>query len=373
MTQQKTMQTTTRLSSILALALTAGFTFLVLAPASGQKTDAVRQKEACVSNLKSIHEAIQRFRRDQQTLPNWLSDLVPKYLADSSVLTCPAAAAFSRDKTKSYPHVADPKVPNAYVYEFCDGEMGAIAPGGKMKLRELRSLQMAVVGGDIPILRCLGHEPVLNVGFDGVVSESPLRWEEQFRDRVAPSDLQAEKLLARFSSATAQKVAVRPESRARKDVKPDRLLGKPAPNFELELLDGDRFELANHKGKDIVILDFWATWCGPCRNALPGLVEISKEYRPKNVLFQAVDLQEEPDTIRGYLKKSGLSFSVPLDKDGSVSELFGVDGIPHTVIVGKDGTVQAIHVGYSPDNKKRIQRELDDLLAGKKLAPAPKD
>src|SRR5713226_7678177 len=121
------MKTITSRNSILVLALTAGFTLLALASAHGQKTGdaaqtstAAQTKEACSRNLTRIYEAIQDFRRDQQQLPHWLSDLVPKYLPDSSVLTCPAAS--HADNAKSYPHVADPKIATAYVYEFCDGE-----------------------------------------------------------------------------------------------------------------------------------------------------------------------------------------------------------------------------------------------------------
>jgi thiol-disulfide isomerase/thioredoxin len=208
-----------------------------------------------------------------------------------------------------------------------------------------------------------------------VFFESPVDWMDRFRDLVNPEDLQPDKLMARFTSSTAQKLAAKPDEparRSRSDSESSSLLGKPGPNFELDLLEGGRFELAEQKGKNVVILDFWATWCGPCRAALPGLLEISKEYQNKGVLLRAVDSGEEADTIRAYLKKANFVLSVPLDKDGSVAELYGVSGIPHTVIVGKDGTVQAIHVGYSPENKDRLRRELNDLLAGKPLPREPK-
>ena len=72
------------------------------------------------------------------------------------------------------------------------------------------------------------------------------------------------------------------------------MIGKPAPEFTLPLLDGGIFELAAHRGKEIVLLDFWATWCGPCRAAMPVLVDVAKEYADKGVRYYAIDLREEP-------------------------------------------------------------------------------
>ncbi len=145
------------------------------------------------------------------------------------------------------------------------------------------------------------------------------------------------------------------------------LLGRPAPEFSLPLLDGGQVKLAAHKGENIVILDFWATWCGPCRRALPLLVDVSESYKDKGVVFYGVNQRENPDTIREFLRKEGLEFTVALDADGKVGDLYGVEGIPQTVIVGKNGTVQAVHVGFHPNLKKRLKDELDALLAGKQL------
>ena len=145
------------------------------------------------------------------------------------------------------------------------------------------------------------------------------------------------------------------------------LLGKPAPDFKLDLLEGGEFELAAFKDKKIVILDFWATWCGPCRSALPILAQVAEQYKSKDVILRAVDLREQPEKIRTYLKTTDFPLTILLDKDGSIAKLYGVTGIPQTVIVGKDGIVQAVHVGYSPEVKQTLQQNLDTLLGGGSL------
>ena len=158
------------------------------------------------------------------------------------------------------------------------------------------------------------------------------------------------------------------ESMAGPSGSPNDLLGKAAPDFEMQLLDGGTVASAQHKGSDILILDFWATWCGPCIRAMPDLMAIAEEYSDRNVILYAVNVRESADNVEAFLKEREWSLKVPMDRDGSVSNKFKVGGIPQTVIVDKDGTVQAVHVGYSPDNKATLKRELDTLLRGEKLA-----
>ena len=148
---------------------------------------------------------------------------------------------------------------------------------------------------------------------------------------------------------------------------PQALLGQTAPPFELELLDGDSMALAEHSGQDIVILDFWATWCGPCIRAMPHQMEVAEEYRDQNVVFYAINQRERDQTVSRFLEQREWDLTVPMDRDGSVGGLYNVRGIPQTVIIGRDGTVQAVHVGFSPRLGDRLRRELDTLLAGEHL------
>lgn len=149
---------------------------------------------------------------------------------------------------------------------------------------------------------------------------------------------------------------------------PHPLLGKPAPDFELAKRGGGKVDLAAYKGKDVVILDFWATWCGPCVRALPTIAKVAAKYRDRGVVFYAVDLEESPEDVAQFLKEQQLDIPVLFDSDNAVAKLYKVSGIPQTVLIGKDGTVQVVHVGLLPDLEKRLSGELDDLLAGKDLA-----
>ncbi|CAN5493932.1 hypothetical protein BH11CYA1_BH11CYA1_12980 [soil metagenome] len=140
------------------------------------------------------------------------------------------------------------------------------------------------------------------------------------------------------------------------------LLKKEAPAIVLSTLDGGKFDLAALKGKNVVVLDFWATWCPPCRQALPILAEVTKAYEAKGVKFYAIDLKEEPGKIEAFLRSQGLQINVALDKDGKVANDYKVEGIPQSVIIGKDGLVKVVHVGFSGDLKSRLNSELESIL-----------
>lgn len=191
----------------------------------------------------------------------------------------------------------------------------------------------------------------------------------EFALRVAFQDWQTDDQLAAASFAIepppgAEKVDSIFESSADG---PHPLLGKEAPAFELALLAGGKVRLADHKDKEIVILDFWATWCGPCVRALPTIAEVAGEYKGKGVVFYAVNLAEEPAMVKEFLEQIELDIPVAMDLEGAVGTLYRADAIPQTVIVGKGGLVEAVHVGLVPDLKKQLSGELETLLGGKSL------
>lgn len=146
------------------------------------------------------------------------------------------------------------------------------------------------------------------------------------------------------------------------------LVGKPAPAFKLESLDGGQINLDDAKGKRVVILDFWASWCGPCTKALPLLAEVAKDYQGKGVVLYAVNQKENSTTIKNFLKDKNIAVTVALDAKGEVGGLYGVEGIPQTVIIDTQGVVQAVHVGLLPNLKHQLSDELDKILAGQSLA-----
>ncbi|TAN36337.1 MAG: DUF2092 domain-containing protein [Verrucomicrobia bacterium] len=169
--------------------------------------------------------------------------------------------------------------------------------------------------------------------------------------------------------ANAKKVdSFKPQANAEEEPHP--LLGKVAPDFELSLLDGSKAAFAKHKGKDVVLLDFWATWCGPCRKSLPLLADVAVKFKDKGLVFYAVNQRENAEAIKDFLAKQNLKLTVALDSEGKLGEAYGVEGIPQTVLIGKDGVVQVVQVGYAPDMKDTLTKQIEDVLAGKRLAPA---
>ena len=146
------------------------------------------------------------------------------------------------------------------------------------------------------------------------------------------------------------------------------LLGQPAPNLQVSLLDGTSFDLSEKKGENIVIIDFWASWCQPCVMALPILSEVAKEYESKGVVLVAVNVDGmSVEGIQDFMENRGLSFNAALDQGGMNSVRYRVGPIPQTVIVGKDGIVHDVKLGLPPNLKEDISGKLDKLLAGKSL------
>ena len=152
-----------------------------------------------------------------------------------------------------------------------------------------------------------------------------------------------------------------------RDEAPHPLLGEPAPEFEVDRLDGDAFKLADVLEKKVVMLDFWATWCGPCVDALPQVTAAAKEFED-DVVFFAVNIGEKADDVRKFLDAKELDTPVLLDAEGAVAEKYGANAIPQTVLIGKDGRVQVVHIGGSPDMKRMLVRDLRKLLKGEDLA-----
>ncbi len=149
-----------------------------------------------------------------------------------------------------------------------------------------------------------------------------------------------------------------------------KMVGTVADDFELPLLDGTKFRLRDHADK-IVVLDFWATWCGPCVAALPDYIAATSEFDSSKVIFVAVNQQEASDQIRGFLTEKSLSPTVGLDRNGDIAQKFHVSGIPHTVILGRGNVVEDVHVGYQQGGGESMQIAIQQLLDGTWKRPAP--
>jgi thiol-disulfide isomerase/thioredoxin len=109
-------------------------------------------------------------------------------------------------------------------------------------------------------------------------------------------------------------------------------------DFTLKDPEGRSVTLSRLKGK-VVFLNFWATWCGPCRVEMPGMEALHRRYREEGLEFVAVDIMEDGDRVRDFLKDKGYTFPVLLDTAGSVSSSYGIQAVPSTYILDRDGKI----------------------------------
>ncbi|HEY4313178.1 MAG TPA: TlpA disulfide reductase family protein [Pirellulales bacterium] len=139
------------------------------------------------------------------------------------------------------------------------------------------------------------------------------------------------------------------------------LVGKAAPDFQLDMLDGPRFVLAEQRNS-VMVLDFWASWCGPCRQAMPQVDKVTREFADQGVKLVAVNLSETPEQIRTALEQLQISVPVALDRQGRVAEQYGATAIPQTVIVARDGTVARLFVGGGNHFEEQLRAALRNVL-----------
>jgi len=135
------------------------------------------------------------------------------------------------------------------------------------------------------------------------------------------------------------------------DVSP--LVGKPAPDFTLAMLEGEDFSLLKAKGK-VVVLDFWATWCAPCVRSLPPLIEAMADFSPEQVAFVTVNQGESRKQVQRFLEIRDFQMPVAFDPDMEVGAKFGAEAIPYTVVVDPNGTVTYVTMGASPESEKKL-------------------
>ena len=142
----------------------------------------------------------------------------------------------------------------------------------------------------------------------------------------------------------------------------DPLIGQKAPNFQTQFLNEEEFKLSDQKGK-VVILDFWATWCGPCVRALPELQKATSSFNKNKVTLLAVNQGESKKVISKFLKKKQLkALSVIMDETRKIGGDYKVKGIPKTVIIDQKGVVRHVHVGFSSGMGERLKGEVNKLL-----------
>jgi thiol-disulfide isomerase/thioredoxin len=133
-----------------------------------------------------------------------------------------------------------------------------------------------------------------------------------------------------------------------------------APEFSLSDLNGRRIDLASQKGK-VVLLDFWATWCGPCRIEIPGFVKLQERYRDQGLVVIGVSLDDSVEPVREFYREFNMNYAVAMG-DERVTELYGgILGLPTTFLIGRDGRIYAKHMGATDISV--FEDEIKTLLA----------
>jgi len=137
--------------------------------------------------------------------------------------------------------------------------------------------------------------------------------------------------------------------------------GQRAPEFSLPSLAGSTVTLSSMKGK-VVLVDFWAQWCEPCKKELPQLDRLAKQYAQKGVVIVAVNIDKQRENAERMVKQLGVSLPVLLDPAGSVAGTYDLPKMPTSFVIDKKGIVRFVNEGFDgPKDVDRFKQELDEL------------
>ena len=136
----------------------------------------------------------------------------------------------------------------------------------------------------------------------------------------------------------------------------------PAPAFTLtSAVTGQQAALSEYKGQ-VVLVNFWATWCGPCQQEMPLLEQMYKKYKPAGFTLIGVNVDKEAPPVKELLTRKPVSFPVLLDPANQVSKAYHVDEMPSSVIIDRKGVIRYIHRGYKPGDENEYQDRIRQLI-----------
>ncbi len=140
--------------------------------------------------------------------------------------------------------------------------------------------------------------------------------------------------------------------------------GEAAPDFQAKALGGQALSLSGLKGK-VVLLDFWATWCGPCEETIPHLIELHAKKRERGLEVVGISVDDYPEDVPAFVKSHGMKYPVFVDAEKEVMDLYGVRNVPTTVLVDRTGKVRGRWLGAGEEVEAELDAAIDALLAEK--------
>jgi peroxiredoxin len=135
----------------------------------------------------------------------------------------------------------------------------------------------------------------------------------------------------------------------------------PAPDFTLRTLEGQNLRLQEQRGQ-VVLVNFWATWCAPCRQEMPHLNRLYDKYRASGFVLLGVNVDDDTTKAAGVAAKLGVRFPVLLDTEKKVSRLYDLNSMPATVLIDRDGRVRQYHRGYREGYEDTYDKQIRELL-----------
>ena len=138
-------------------------------------------------------------------------------------------------------------------------------------------------------------------------------------------------------------------------------LDQAAPDFTLKSLDGKNLKLSELAG-NVVLLNFWASWCGPCRKEMPLLNDLQKKYESLGFVVLGVNVEQNTDPAKSFLKKTPVDFPILFDSANNVSKLYDVIAMPTTVMIDRNGTMRYLHRGYKAGDEKKYKKMVKKLI-----------
>ncbi|UUA72036.1 TlpA family protein disulfide reductase [Cellvibrio sp. QJXJ] len=138
-------------------------------------------------------------------------------------------------------------------------------------------------------------------------------------------------------------------------------LAEPAPDFTLPSSSGENVRLAEQRGQ-VVMLNFWASWCGPCRQEMPLLDEMSKRYSSAGFVLYGVNVEEDNTDAKKLIQQLGVTFPILYDAESKASSLYNVDAMPTTVLIDKKGEIRYVNRGYKPGDENKYRDQIRELI-----------